>query len=671
MRMSGHKGSNLSSVAFPCAPCARSFASATALAGHRRDKHAGQNIASTSTSASNASTTLGKTSIPCTMLSCARIFSSQQALAQHLKSAIHARKPAIISENVGKNQATSSSQSYPSMAQGKIADVVGTTSYPNVEFLAPVVVAAIANTACTQTPKPAKASKISPKPAIQQDEPTISSPTKSGPSRSQDSPSVYNIKDCYLIATPRKAGGQPLVSPLMLDIREKDFDLAILVSSSESLQQPAPNEASLGNCKSCGFRFVTWESFMTHFFYSLCVTTVPRSDAEDSFIASQLTGKALSKNDATLAENLPKLSKGKAVQQVKKLKKGRQPKKGKGPETVRTPNKREEPKINRESVDMMESQQVEESQTDDEPIKNTDLKKSNEVPKDVKPIEVAEHKKSSEPKAQLLSTELVPKWTMIPPNRQLAALDALMSCRHSRALLTANKYPRKTNGADVVEDGAIPSFLETPAYDPKNMKISAVSLDCEGVRVGENGVSEVARISAIDYLSGDILIDTLVQPTQPVTDWCTKYSGITEEAMVEAIAQGKTLNGWPEARASLFEHIDANTVLVGQSLQHDLIALGIKHHQIVDTAILTAGAVGRKVKKRWGLKDVCNQLLGVIIQSHGEAGHDSVEDAFAAREVVLWCIQHPGELKQWGKKQRIEYYGKPWQKSKAAAGTAT
>jgi DNA polymerase III epsilon subunit-like protein len=599
------------------------------------------------------------------------MFSSRQALAQHLESAVHASKRVIVSENVGRNQAASSSQSYPSMAQGKGADVPGTTSYPNIEFLPPVVVAAIANIDGTQTSKHAKASKISPKPVIQTDKPIVSSPTKSDPSRSQNSHATYDIKDCYLIATPRKAGGQPLVSPLMLDVREKDFDLAILVSSPEPLQQPTQNEANLGSCKSCGFRFVTWDSFMTHFFHSLCVTTVPRSDAEDSFIASQLTGKVLSKKDATLAENLPKSRKGKTVQQGKKLKKSKQPKKGKGPETVKAPKKGEEPKINRESVDMMESQQVEESQTGDEPSKNKDLSNSNEVPKDAKPIEVAEHKKGSELKAQLLSTEVVPKWTTIPPNRQLAALNALMSCRHSRPILTANKYPRYTDRVDVVEDGAIPNFLETPAYDPKNVKISAVALDCEGVRVGENGVSEVARISAIDYLTGDILIDTLVQPTEPVTDWRTKYSGITEEAMVEAIAQGKTLNGWPEARASLFEHIDANTVLVGQSLQRDLIALGIKHQQIVDTAILTAGAVGRKVKKRWGLKDVCNQLLGVTIQNHGEAGHDSVEDAFAAREVVLWCIQHPGKLRQWGKKQRIEYYGKPWQKSEATTGTAT
>ncbi|KAF2818302.1 Exonuclease, partial [Ophiobolus disseminans] len=192
----------------------------------------------------------------------------------------------------------------------------------------------------------------------------------------------------------------------------------------------------------------------------------------------------------------------------------------------------------------------------------------------------------------------------------------------------------------------------------------AVALDCEMVGVGEKSISGIARISAIDYLTGEILIDTLVQPTQLVKDWRTKYSGITEEAMTEAIAQGNILSGWPEARASLFKHIDANTVLVGQSLQHDLLALGIQHKQIVDSAILTSAAVGRNAKRRWGLKDLCAQLLSIKIQNDDKAGHNSVDNAFAAREVVLWCLRNPDKLKQWGKKQRNEYYGKTTYKSK-------
>ncbi|CAN9093009.1 unnamed protein product [Alternaria alternata] len=184
------------------------------------------------------------------------------------------------------------------------------------------------------------------------------------------------------------------------------------------------------------------------------------------------------------------------------------------------------------------------------------------------------------------------------------------------------------------------------------------------VGAGDKNESEIARISAIDYLTGEILIDTLVQPTQFVKDWRTKFSGITKEAMSTAISLGKALQGWPEARAALFEYIDTETVLIGQSLHFDLIALGIQHQRVVDSAILTSEAVGPKVKKRRGLKDLCDQLLNIKVQTDRKLGHDSVEDAFAAREVVLWCVNHPDALSRWGEKQRNEHYSQKKRKGK-------
>jgi DNA polymerase III epsilon subunit-like protein len=86
---------------------------------------------------------------------------------------------------------------------------------------------------------------------------------------------------------------------------------------------------------------------------------------------------------------------------------------------------------------------------------------------------------------------------------------------------------------------------------------------------------------------------------------------------------------------------------------------------------LASAAIGRNAKRRWGLKDLCTQLLGIKIQNDDKAGHDFIEDAFAVREVVLWCIRHPDKLKQWGEKQRNEYYGKTRHKSKAKQGLSS
>jgi DNA polymerase III epsilon subunit-like protein len=646
--MSGGKGFNLSPAAFPCAQCTRSFASANAVAQHGRFKHAIPGTANAT--ASSPSNPDGKALIPCTIPSCARRLSSQQALEQHLHSAAHSSKQKASTQDVGKNKSTLSSQDDPPMAHEKAMDVVGKTSYPNIEFLAPVVMSDIANADRNQSSEPAEASNTSLKPPIQHHMPMFGSPKRPDPSRLSPSPqtkeandalslnndqlyprenslqnthAMHSIKDCYIIATPRKGGGQPLVSPLVLDLHSMDFDLALLVSSPEPLQQPGPSASSLGICNSCGFRFITWESFTTHFYHSFCVTTVPRSDAEESFIASQLIRKAVSGGDVTTAESLPQSRKGKEAQKTKESK------------NVKALKKGEESKRGRESMNVKESQ------------------------------------KGKESKTQPLNTQVVHKWTIIPQDQQLPALIALMSCCHSSTILTANGYPSDTGHVDPVGEGAKSILLGGPAYDPKNAKLSAVALDCEMVGVGEKSISEIARISAIDYLTGEILIDSLVQPTQPVKDWRTKYSGITEDAMTEAIAQRKILSGWPEARASLFRHIDANTVLIGQSLQYDLLALGIQHERIVDSAILASAAVGRNAKRQWGLKDLCTQLLGIKIQNDDKAGHDSVEDAFAAREVVLWCMRHPDRLKQWGKKQRKEYYGKTMHKSKAKQGLSS
>jgi hypothetical protein len=228
---------------------------------------------------------------------------------------------------------------------------------------------------------------------------------------------------------------------------------------------------------------------------------------------------------------------------------------------------------------------------------------------------LSEFRKGKEPKAQALNTQLTYKWTTIPTQQQPLALIALISRCHSRAILTANKYTPNSNHIKLVGEVAMAIPLQTPAYDPMNVKRSAIALDCEMVGVGDNKNSEIARISAIDYLTGEILIDTLVEPLQRVTDWRTKYSGITKTTMTAAITQGRILKGWPGARVSLFNHVDANNNIVGHALNHDLIALGIQHQRVVDSAILASGAVGSNVKRGWGLKDLCDHLLGIKIQN--------------------------------------------------------
>ncbi|KAK7754435.1 hypothetical protein SLS62_003455 [Diatrype stigma] len=229
-------------------------------------------------------------------------------------------------------------------------------------------------------------------------------------------------------------------------------------------------------------------------------------------------------------------------------------------------------------------------------------------------------------------------------------------------------------------------------------KRKAVVFDCEmaGVAAANNSNSigkpeEAISLCAIDLLTGETLIHSLIEPQQyrHITDWRTRITGITAAGMRDAAARGEALAGLGAAQAALMEHVDANTVLVGQSLQFDLAALGLgimpdRISRVVDSAVLAAEAVfgsgeggtnaggqesssSRNENKctgfprRWGLKALCREFLGLVIRrpvaggSGGKTSHDSLEDALATRELVLWCLRNPVELEAWGSWTRAAF----------------
>lgn len=181
-------------------------------------------------------------------------------------------------------------------------------------------------------------------------------------------------------------------------------------------------------------------------------------------------------------------------------------------------------------------------------------------------------------------------------------------------------------------------------------KRSAVVLDCEMVEL-VGGQNEVVRLCAVDFLTGQVLIDVYVVPRQKVFAWRTRVSGVTPVVLAEMKRQGRTLDGWEEARALLWEYIDEETILIGHALNNDLNVLGMIHTRIVDSAILTKAAVATDCDYSWGLKKLCEQFLKKDIQT-GSHGHDCLEDTFAAREVLLWCLRNSDRLELWAVAER-------------------
>ena len=216
----------------------------------------------------------------------------------------------------------------------------------------------------------------------------------------------------------------------------------------------------------------------------------------------------------------------------------------------------------------------------------------------------------------------------------------------------------------------------TPDKDPLKPKRLAVALDCEmGDVVGAGGLwREVIKVSAVDFLSGETLLDTLVLPTAKVKRWKTEITGITDQIMTEAKARGQTVRGWAEARFVLWQHIDASTVLIGQSLHHDLEVLGMLHTQIVDSAILAAKAINVPNANTVGLKKMCKEILNMDIQCIDKGMHDCLEDALASREIVLHFIYYPEKLQTWALSKRedeLEKKAKAQRRKEKSKATAS
>lgn len=67
-----------------------------------------------------------------------------------------------------------------------------------------------------------------------------------------------------------------------------------------------------------------------------------------------------------------------------------------------------------------------------------------------------------------------------------------------------------------------PSTFNAGGLSPR----SIVAIDCE-MGTAVTGDSELIRLTAIDYFSGEVLINNLVQPDQPMLHLNTRFSGVT------------------------------------------------------------------------------------------------------------------------------------------------
>lgn len=173
------------------------------------------------------------------------------------------------------------------------------------------------------------------------------------------------------------------------------------------------------------------------------------------------------------------------------------------------------------------------------------------------------------------------------------------------------------------------AILPDPFRLPESERLKIVAMDCEMVGVGSAGKeSALARCSIVGG-DGSVLYDKHVRPSERITDFRTRYSGVRARDLK---ASATTLRECQDAVAKLIN----GKLLVGHALHNDLKALLLSHpmHMMRDTAkyaplMRVNGAGKRRARK---LRDLAKEHVGLNIQ---ESEHSSVEDARAALFVYL------------------------------------
>ena len=157
----------------------------------------------------------------------------------------------------------------------------------------------------------------------------------------------------------------------------------------------------------------------------------------------------------------------------------------------------------------------------------------------------------------------------------------------------------------------------------------AIAMDCEmcettDPKSGKKDYRALCRISVVDAETDDVLLDSLVKPEWPVTDYRSHINGITKEHL-EGVEF--TLRHAQEFMLALCSE---ETIVMGHSVNNDLAAIRMEHYCVVDSACLFKAADCDTATV--GLKDLSMHVMKKPMPNV----HDSVNDS----RVALRCLEH-------------------------------
>ncbi|XP_017542835.2 RNA exonuclease 1 homolog [Pygocentrus nattereri] len=189
-----------------------------------------------------------------------------------------------------------------------------------------------------------------------------------------------------------------------------------------------------------------------------------------------------------------------------------------------------------------------------------------------------------------------------------------------------------------VQDGrkeSLDSYVKTFSKPvPADGNGGVYALDCE-MCYTKQGL-ELTRVTVINS-DLKVVYDTFVKPESKVVDYNTRFSGVTEEDLENATMRLR------DVQAVLLNMFSAESILIGHSLESDLLALKLLHSMVVDTAVVFPHRLGLPYKR--ALRNLMADYLKRIIQDNVE-GHDSSEDASACMELMIWKIKEDAKVKR-------------------------
>ena len=205
-----------------------------------------------------------------------------------------------------------------------------------------------------------------------------------------------------------------------------------------------------------------------------------------------------------------------------------------------------------------------------------------------------------------------------PDRKYETNLDVLPRIRKSTLLLSplqmiVESYPMP------MEEGIT---VSRSRYHPVTSNSPMFAIDCEMCITNR---SELTRISIVDE-ELQVVYNELVKPDLPITNYLTRYSGITEEMMTGVTTTLEDVQNF------MRKTLPRDAILVGHSLNSDLSALQIFHPYVIDTSVIYNRTGVRSYKP--SLKSLAYEFLGKSIQNANQLGHDSLEDALTTMELV-------------------------------------